>query len=96
MSVCGFKGIRVDMFYYNIYALPPLLASILLFSLGTFVLLNNIKSKTHIIFALLNYCTVFWLFGYSIMYSTTDEKIALWCAKILYIGVIFIPFRMIG
>ncbi len=80
------------MFQFNIYAVPPLSASILLFSLGTFVLLNNIKSKTNITFAILNYCTVIWLLGYFVMYSITDKNIALCCAKILYIGVIFIPF----
>ena len=79
------------MFYFNPYAIPPLAASILLFSLGIFVYFNNKYSVVNKTFALLNLCTVFWLFGYFIMYSTPNRNIALNCTKLVYSGVIFIP-----
>jgi len=32
-----------------------------------------------------------WLFGYAMMYSTTSEAFALWSARFVYIGVVFVP-----
>lgn len=32
-----------------------------------------------------------WLFGYFLMYNLSDQRTAYYCAKLVYIGVIFIP-----
>ncbi|OGW76105.1 MAG: hypothetical protein A2Z72_01975 [Omnitrophica bacterium RBG_13_46_9] len=79
------------MFHFNIYAIPHLLASLLLFSLAIFVFVNNKTSPINKTFALLNICTVIWLFGYFVMFSATNSSVAKVCSKIIYVGVLFIP-----
>ncbi|MFH1673117.1 MAG: ATP-binding protein [Pseudomonadota bacterium] len=75
----------------TIYSLPPLISSLLVFGVGIFVFLQNRRSTANITFFFECLCVFMWLFGYFMMYSTTNKSFALWCAKFLYTGVVFIP-----
>lgn len=75
----------------NPFALPPLIAFILVLSIGLFVFFNNIRSKTHVTFGLLCFSAAWWLFGFSLMYLSLDPRMALQWARIGFLGIIFIP-----
>ncbi|MFH1674768.1 MAG: PAS domain S-box protein, partial [Pseudomonadota bacterium] len=75
----------------TIYSIPPLISSILILFLGAFVFLKNRKSIINRTFFLECLSVFLWLFGYGMMYSTRNEAFALWCAKFVYTGVVFIP-----
>ena len=75
----------------NPYAIPPLVTSILFLATGAYVYLSNRKSSINSTFALEWLAVFVWQFGYFIVYSSRDERIALLWIKILYIGVIFLP-----
>ncbi len=75
----------------NPYAIPPLIASILAFLLGLFVLLKNRKSKPNILFSLEAISISLWLFSDFMMYNSELLETKLIWAKAGYIPVIFIP-----
>ncbi|MFH1478257.1 MAG: ATP-binding protein [Candidatus Omnitrophota bacterium] len=76
----------------NLYAVPLLLAGLLMFLNGLFIFWNNKKSEVNIAFALFNLSCTIWLFGYSsVYYFAKTEEVALNLVKFLYIGVLFIP-----
>jgi PAS domain S-box-containing protein len=75
----------------SIYSVPQLISSIIVLFVGIFVVLKNRKSMTNITFSLECLSVFLWLFGYAMMSSTRDEAFALWCARFVYTGVVFIP-----
>ena len=75
----------------NPYAIPPLVTGIILAAIGLFVFFNNRSSKVVIIFFLFCLSMVWWLFGYTLMYSNTNSTLALAWARIGFLGIIFIP-----
>ncbi len=75
----------------NVFAIPPLISFILVLSIGLFVFLNNIRSKTHITFGLLCFSASWWLLGFSLMYLSADNLNALRWARFGFLGIIFIP-----
>lgn len=75
----------------NPYAIPPLIASLLAFLLGLFVLLKTRKSKSNILFSLESISISLWLYFDYMMYSSPLLETKLFWAKVAYIPVIFIP-----
>ena len=75
----------------NPYAIPPLIMSLLVFSLGCFVFLKNRRAKANILFLLNTLAVSLWLyFDHAVYSATTPEDAYVW-SKIGYIPVIFIP-----
>jgi len=81
----------MEILSLNPYAFPVLVSSAFLFSLGLFVFIKNKKSIVNITYALLSLSTSLWLISYGLMYLSTKKEIALWWAKLGYLGVIFLP-----
>jgi len=75
----------------NTYAIPPLIADVLLIGIGLFVFFKNKSSKLNIIFSLFSFSMAGWLFGYTNMYLSKDAVAALKWARIGFLGIIFIP-----
>lgn len=75
----------------SLYSVPPLIASLFVVFVAIFVFLKSSKSLINITFSLLCLFVFMWLFGYAMMYSTTSEAFALWSARFVYIGVVFVP-----
>lgn len=71
----------------SLYSIPPLIVSIFTITVGLLVLIRGKK----LIYALTTFAVFLWLIGYAIVYSITDYNRALLFARILYIGVVFIP-----
>ena len=71
----------------NLYSIPPLLTALLTLVSG---LIISIKGKK-LSFCLVTTSVFVWLFGYALMYSVDSYETALLLAKILYMGVVFIP-----
>ena len=78
----------------NVFSIPPLVISFFSLGLGVFVYLKNKKSNLNITNSLVCLCTFIWLFSYSVMYSCTDNKTALFFGKIGSAGVLFIPISI--
>jgi signal transduction histidine kinase len=76
----------------NIFAIPTILTSIILFFLGAYVYLKNRHLKSNIIFGLLCFSMFIWLLGFSLMYLSKSPERALIWGKIGFMGIVFIPF----
>ncbi|HEY3054017.1 MAG TPA: PAS domain S-box protein [Thermoanaerobaculia bacterium] len=78
------------------YVLRPLAA--LTLATGTLVLLLGIVvtireglSRISALFLALTTSIAFWLYAFSLMYATTDSRVALFWAKLSFLGIAFIP-----
>ncbi len=72
-------------------AIPTLVTAAALLLLGLTVLIRERISPVSVLFFLMALSVSLWLFGFSWMYSATNEGVALWWAKAAYLGVPFIP-----
>ena len=75
----------------NPYAIPPIITCIIIFVSGIFVFIKNRKSSVNIVFSIFSLILVIWLFGYSMMYLSTDSNRALFWARTGFLGIIFVP-----
>ncbi len=79
------------MFYFNPYAIPPLIAALVILFLGTYVWSKNIRSLTNFSWFLVCLSMFIWLLADFFMYSTNNLTLAIFFSKIVYVGVTFIP-----
>lgn len=75
----------------NLYAIPMLVATVALFSLGVAVLAHERGTRVSLLFFVIALTICQWLFAFSFMYCAIDESVALMWAKIAYLGVPLIP-----
>lgn len=73
----------------NLYSIPPLVSSILFFTLGLISLKR--KNKINLTFALMCLTTVWWQGCWTVLFNIKDPRIASILVKIGYSGIIFIP-----
>jgi signal transduction histidine kinase len=83
------------MFSYNIYALPPLLASAIILTLGIYVWIKNINSTLNFSWFLVCFSMFVWLLGDFFLFSTRDYNLAVLLSRLVYIGVTGIPFSLV-
>ena len=76
---------------FSPYAIPTFVTAVALLLLGLTVLVRERISLVSVLFFLMTLTVSVWLFGFSWMYSTTNESVARWWAKAAYLGVPFIP-----
>lgn len=76
---------------FSPYAIPTFVTTVALLILGLTVLIRERLSLVSVLFFLMTLTVSVWLFGFSWMYSTTNESVARWWAKAAYLGVPFIP-----
>ncbi|MEI8176514.1 MAG: ATP-binding protein [Candidatus Omnitrophota bacterium] len=76
----------------NLYAIGPLIVSFITLSFGILAYSRNRAAKLNRLFFALCISVFIWSFAYSRMYDTkNDFTLALFWARIGYIGVVFIP-----
>ncbi len=75
----------------NLYAIPPGITGFLLLCLSLFVLSHNRRSKIHILLSMFCFSMSWWLYGYTNMYLSDSPTIALFWARVGFIGIAFIP-----
>ena len=84
-------------FYENTpYAFNPLAIQTLVVSLGVIVLgivalIREQGSHVSVVYFVLTFSIGVWLFAFSWMYSAIDVQLAMWWAKVGYVGIAFIP-----
>ena len=86
MCIAFFFSHRVTL-----YAIPPLLASFLVFACGLWVVRSNPAAVTNRTFGLLSLGACIWLVSTSMLYSTTDDDEATFWMKCIYLGIVYIP-----
>src|ERR1700684_4103049 len=74
--------------------LIPLIGAVLNFSLALFVLVQNPRASVSRVYFLLGLCFAIWNFGTFQMFRVQTEKEALFWARFLQCGVIFIPLAL--
>jgi signal transduction histidine kinase len=75
-------------YYFNSYAIPPLIVSLLIFSIGVFALWQNKRSPVNIAFFLQCFSVAIWIFGISFVYlSRLQETALLWYRYVTFLGV---------
>lgn len=77
--------------HITVYAIPLLLASLLVFVCGAWVVRSNPAAVTNRTFGLLSLCSCLWLVSMSMLYSTTDDADATFWGKSIYVGIVYIP-----
>ncbi len=75
----------------TIYSLPLLFSGTLISASGLWIILKNPRVTTNVTFGLLCLCASFWLFGFFLIYSTSDAARALFLGKLLHLGIVYIP-----
>lgn len=75
----------------TIHALPPLLASTLIFSCGLWIAVKNPRATPNVTFSLVCLGVCIWLFGSFMTYSTKDPKEAVFWGKLIFVGLVGIP-----
>lgn len=75
----------------SLYALAPGVTGVLLLLLGILVFSRGRDSKVHILLSLFCWSLTLWLFGYTNMYLSSEPRIALFWARVGFVGITFIP-----
>lgn len=75
----------------NFFAILPLIACVIILSLGIFVFIKRNRANSAIFLSLFCFSMVIWLLGFTIMYFTDDPVKALNTARFGLIGILFIP-----
>lgn len=75
----------------TLYSLPPLISGTLVFAFGLWVLIQSPRSRTHQTLGLLSFASATWLFGFFMIYSSTDSQQARFWGQFLHVGVILSP-----
>lgn len=73
------------------YALPPFVAGIAMLSLGAGVLVRERGSRVAVACFVMATIQTVWLLSYAVVFSSADAKVALWWARMAYLGVTLIP-----
>lgn len=90
------KPYMLDMLDYNnysfnVYAIPLFITTAVILSLSLLVIIREQYSKVGVLFLLVALTISVWLFSFSWMYSATHAGVALWWAKLGYLGIPLIP-----
>ena len=76
---------------FSVYAVPTSVMVAAVLSIGWLILLRERGSLVSVAFFVMTLSIGVWFFGFSLMYCTQNERVALWWAKAAYIGVPCIP-----
>jgi two-component system, cell cycle sensor histidine kinase and response regulator CckA len=76
---------------FNPFAVPTALATIALIVLAAVVLIREKVSASSVLFVVIVGTVMIWLFTFSWMYASVRAPVALWWAKLAYLGLPFIP-----
>jgi signal transduction histidine kinase len=79
------------MTLFSFYNIAPFLSALLFLSLGTFVYLNNKKSKINKIFLFVCISTFLWQFSWFLLFSLDEKYLIEIIIKFGWIGILFIP-----
>ena len=73
------------------HSTPPLLAGTLFLICALWVLSNNPRSTSNVLFSGVCGAACFWLFGCFMLFSASQEDEALFWMRVIYVGIAFLP-----
>lgn len=80
---------NISNYYFNPYAIPPLVVGVLIFSIGLFAFLQNKKSLVNLAFWFQCSSVALWVSAISFVYISRDATIALWWYRhFTFLGVV--------
>jgi|GEM_PF-1039613 len=82
--------INPDNYYLNYYSIPVLTSCFILFFIGTFVLIKDIRSKINIVFFFFMLAVCTWLFCQGMQYNAVNYRVAFFFGRFMFIGIPFI------
>jgi len=82
---------NIGNYTLDYYAIPVFIVSMVSLGLAVYRVIREEFSFLGISFFLLGLTIFIWLFSFSWMYCAKDEYVALWWAKVAYIGLPFLP-----
>ncbi|MDD5226260.1 MAG: ATP-binding protein [Candidatus Omnitrophica bacterium] len=81
----------LSLFHFNWYAVPVLVVGILMLLTGTFILLQNRRSRVNFSFFLIGVCGFFWFLGIAGTYAANTPEVALAVYRtVTFLGVALI------
>jgi PAS domain S-box-containing protein len=81
----------ITPYVLNPLAIQTLVVALALMYLGIFGLIGEQGSHVSVVFFTLTSSMSLWLFAFSWMYSAVDMTLAMWWARVAYVGIAFIP-----
>ncbi|HTG01056.1 MAG TPA: histidine kinase N-terminal 7TM domain-containing protein [Nitrospirota bacterium] len=84
-------ALEISPYVLSPLALQTIVVALAIFSLGVFAVAKEQGSPVSIAFFMLTLGIGIWLFAFSWMYSSVDERLALWWARVGYAGIAIIP-----
>src|SRR6266404_1560320 len=75
----------------SLYAIPPVVCGIAMLTLGIGTLIRERGSRVAVACFLMATIQSIWLLAYAAVYSSTVADVALWWARVAYVGVTLIP-----
>ncbi len=79
------------LYAFSLLSLQTLVVALVVIAVGVWGLIREQGSPVSIVYFVLTLGMGVWLFGFSWMYIAHDETLALWWAKVAYVGIAFIP-----
>jgi PAS domain S-box-containing protein len=78
-------------YVFNLLTIQTLAVAIGLVLLGVFSLIREQGSQVSVVFFVLTLSMGVWLFAFAWMYCAIDVQLAMWWAKVGYVGIVSIP-----
>jgi PAS domain S-box-containing protein len=75
----------------NVLAIETLAVALGIIALGIFGLVREQGSQVSVVFSVMTAAMGLWLFGFSRMYGASDTALAMWWAKVAYVGIVCLP-----
>jgi hypothetical protein len=75
---------------FNFHAVPLYIIALASLALGLMVLAHERFSRISFLFFLVTLTSGIWFFGFSWVYLSNQEDVALWWTRVAYIGVPFL------
>jgi PAS domain S-box-containing protein len=79
------------LYLLNPLAIQTLSVALGVLCLGIYALGRERDSPVSVVFFLLTLAIAVWLFAFTWMYSAKEESLAMWWARVAYVGIAFIP-----
>ena len=79
------------MYAVSFYAIPPVVCGIAMLALGIGTLIRERGSRVAVACFLMATIQSVWLLAYAAVYASTVADVALWWARVAYVGVTLIP-----
>ncbi|MBI2093748.1 MAG: response regulator [Candidatus Omnitrophica bacterium] len=83
--------LNAENYFFNPYAIPPLLVGTSLFTSGATMLIKERRSVTFLAYWFMLASAVTWLVSYGGLFSAKVPEAALWWTRVAHTGVVFIP-----